>query len=357
VASVDHAAPAPDVASSPAPLARLFTDLSEPNQDFLSDNLVSNETSYLQVAPALSARARKDGAYVGVGPEQNFTYIALSEPRVAFLVDLRRGNAVEHFFYKALFDLASGRAHFLALLLGHPFTETDAATAPGPEASIDDLLAYTASRHPDPATSSDTLERVRDRIATAYGVKLDEEDQRALGLMARAFFEGQLGIAFEMHENSWRHFPSLRALLAQKGPDGEAAGFLQTERAFRLVQRMEREDRIVPIVGDFSGDRALRGVGDELRARGLTVSVFYVSNVEQYLIASPDKWRAWLRNVGALPHDDDSLFVRCYLDQGRAHPLQLRGHRTTTVLQRFDRFARDAARYRSFWDVATDADP
>ena len=68
-------------------------------------------------------------------------------------------------------------------------------------------------------------------------------------------------------------------------------------------------------------------------------------------------WRAWIRNVLALPHDDDSLFVRCHLDQGHAHPAQMRGHRTTTVLQRFGRFERDAPRYRSFWDLATDADP
>ena len=353
VGAVDAGADA--AGAHPDEVPRLFRDLSEPGQSFLSDNLVSNETSYLQVAAALRRRARPGGAYVGVGPEQNFTYLALVEPRVAFLVDLRRENAVEHLYYRALFDLAESRAHFLALLLGHPYDPDP--TAPADDATVEELLAYTTSVRPDEATWSARLDAVRDRIVQRYGIALDAADEATLRRTARAFFDRQLGLAFEMHAKSWRRFPTLGALLAQRSPEGEAAGFLGSERAFRAVQRMERDGRVVPVVGDFGGDHALRGVGDELRARGLTVAVFYVSNVEEYVMPSPPKWRAWIRNVLALPHTGDSLFVRCHLDQGRAHPAQMPGHRTTTVLQRFDRFERDAPRYRSFWDLAVDADP
>jgi hypothetical protein len=299
---------------------------------------------------------RPGGAYIGVGPEQNFTYVALTAPRVAFVVDVRRENAVEHLLYRALFDLAGGRAHFLALLLGHPFEPT-AAPAPADDASIDELLAYTASVHPEEPTWNATFDAVRDRVVHRYGIPLDANDDATLRRTARAFFDKQLGLAFEMHEKSWRRFPTLGELFAQRSPEGDAAGFLGSELAFRAVQRMEREGRIVPVVGDFGGDHALHAVGDALRARGLTVSVFYVSNVEQYVMPEPAKWRAWIRNVLALPHTDDSVFLRCHLDQGRAHPAQMRGHRTTTVLQRFDRFQRGVLRYRSFWDIAVDAEP
>ena len=112
------------------------------------------------------------------------------------------------------------------------------------------------------------------------------------------------------------------------------------------------------MIGDFAGDRALPGVAAEIRRRGLTVSVFYVSNVEQYLF-DPGVWTRWTRNVAALPTDEASLFVRAYLDQGRRHPAELPGHRTATVLQPIQAFlAHDnASRYRSFWSVATDAAP
>jgi hypothetical protein len=77
--------------------------------------------------------------------------------------------------------------------------------------------------------------------------------------------------------------------------------------------------------------------------------------VEQYLFDN-DVWGAWARNVAALPVDDASVFVRAYLDQGRPHPRQQKGHRTATVLQRIADFKRRQAQkpYVSFFDLATD---
>ena len=108
-----------------------------------------------------------------------------------------------------------------------------------------------------------------------------------------------------------------------------ARGFLASEEAFRFVQAMESEGRIVPVVGDFAGDSALPGIAAYLAREKLTVSAFYTSNVEQYLL-EPKVWAKWARNVAALPTDDRSLFIRAYLDQGRRHPKELTGHRTAT---------------------------
>ena len=61
-----------------------------------------------------------------------------------------------------------------------------------------------------------------------------------------------------------------------------------------------------------------------------------------------------VRNVEALPTDGRSLFLRCYLNQGKRHPRQLEGHRTTTVLQRVGFFqARQQKKsYRIFYHLA-----
>jgi hypothetical protein len=71
---------------------RLVDDFSEPNGYFRSDNLLSNENAFQHVIPTLQTSLPAEGVYLGVGPEQNFTYIAALRPKIAFIVDIRRGN-------------------------------------------------------------------------------------------------------------------------------------------------------------------------------------------------------------------------------------------------------------------------
>jgi len=309
-AAIDAAIP------SERELSRLFADFSESTGDFLSDNTVSNESSYLQIASELRARARPGGAYIGVGPEQNFTYIALARPAIAFIVDIRRGNALLHFFYKALFEIADSRAEFLALLFGRERFEAEN------EAKIEDLLHKVANaKHSE-------RRGIRERIP----ISLSASDERELDRIERSFSDKGLEVAFEMKGGNAYRYPTIRELFEQKSPEGEALGFLASEEEFRFVQRMEREDRIVPVVGDFAGDHALAAIGKELTRRNLSVSVFYASNVEQYLFP---KWREWTKNIHSLPLGEQSLIIRVYLNQGQKHPKELPGHRTTTLLQSF----------------------
>ena len=51
--------------------------------------------------PSLTSQAVPGRAYVGVGSEQNFSYIAAVRPSFAFIVDIRRGNFDLHLLYKA----------------------------------------------------------------------------------------------------------------------------------------------------------------------------------------------------------------------------------------------------------------
>lgn len=331
--------------------AGLVSTLSEPNGEFFSDNLISNETSYLQVAAELAARPA-GGVYLGVGPEQNFTYIALARPSVAFVIDIRRDNLVHHLYYKALFVEAESRAHFLALLLGRPW---DAAGDPGARADVSAVIRHAEKMPADAATRDATLERARRRVEETWGVTLNAADRKAMEVMARQLHERQLELRFELHEKKGRRYPTLRELLEEDEPGGVKRGFLATEEAFRFVQRMQREHRVIPVVGDFAGDRAMPALAELLKNKGMPVTTFYVSNVEQYLL-EPKVWEKWRRNVAALPAREDAVLVRAYLDQGRKHPRQMEGHRTATVLQRFSEFAarQEKKPYRSFWEVATD---
>ena len=98
----------------------VINECSEPGGYFRSDNFVSNESTFQRVIPELYARTRPGGIYLGVGPDQNFTYIAAMHPKFAFIVDIRRQNLLEHLMYKALFEMSDNRADFLSKLFARP---------------------------------------------------------------------------------------------------------------------------------------------------------------------------------------------------------------------------------------------
>src|SRR6266478_4225505 len=97
-------------------ILKLSSELSESNGSFRSDNLLSNEVWLQYVIPALTEVAKPGRAYMGVGPEQNFTYIVALQPKMAFIVDVRRGNLDLHLMYKALFEMSADRAEFVSRL-------------------------------------------------------------------------------------------------------------------------------------------------------------------------------------------------------------------------------------------------
>jgi hypothetical protein len=349
------ASPAAPIASPMRPIddqefGELFRSLSGVSGSFISDNLVSNETSYLQIVRQLALRATPGGAYIGVGPEQNLTYIAVTRPRIAFIVDIRRENALLQLFYKSIFDVAKTRTEFLSLLLGRSY---DAAADPGAFASPTKIIAAVRAEQEDPKVFAKQSAALRARLQNA--LSLSSDDVATLQHIQQQFFDHQLDLHFELNQPNGRHYPSLEELLTEKDSVGRPHGFLATHKEFSTVQQLERQNRVIPVVGNFAGQHALSAIAAELERRNLKVSVFYVSNVEQYLF-EPKTWQQWVKNVEALPHDARSLFVRCYLDEGRAHPLQMPGHRTTTVLGYVDRFVsvEHAAGYKSFWQLATD---
>src|SRR4029078_5382113 len=108
---------------------RIFSTMSETGGSFPSENFVSNEMSYQHPIPALHNTGRPDGVYLGVGPEQNFTYIANLKPRLAIIFDIRRQNAMAHLMYKAVFEMSSTRAEFVSRLFSRPLAGRVAPTA------------------------------------------------------------------------------------------------------------------------------------------------------------------------------------------------------------------------------------
>jgi hypothetical protein len=328
----------------------LMTRLSDTPGAFPSDNLVSNETSYLDVAPSLGDPALRGRAYVGVGPEQNYTYIALTEPAVAYIVDLRRGNLLEHLVLRGCFEAGETRVGFLsALLARRPRPRRgDTAGADG----FAPLAASFASTTPDRALLAAAVARSQALLDRLHVVRAPGDDE-TIARIHDAFSARGLGIAFEM-KNSGLPFPTLGQVLAERAPDGEQRSFLASEDGYLRVRRLVLANRVVPVTGDFGSAHALAAVADDMRARGLTLGVFYASNVEQYLFDAGTHG-AFVASVHAMPRDDASLLVHVWLDPFRAHPLQRPGHRTTSLAVGANEFLQRAESrpFASYWDVVT----
>src|SRR5437870_9860276 len=115
---------------------KLSTESSEPDGRFRSDNLLSNENWFQYVIPELNQTAKQGRVYMGVGPEQNFTYMAALKPKMAFIIDIRRGNLDLQLMYKALFELSKDRAEFVSRLFSRKRPE-----GVGPQSTVREIFA------------------------------------------------------------------------------------------------------------------------------------------------------------------------------------------------------------------------
>lgn len=361
----ERAHEAPPVALASAPVSAAATDagpdklladedvgpllarLSESPGDFPSENYVSNETSVLDVAPTLRDPKLRGRAYVGVGPEQNYTYLALTEPRVAYVVDIRRGNMLEHMFFRGCFEAGETRVAFLRALLARRVSD-----APPDLAS---LFGAFAAAPQDRALRDEGVARTRALLDRLHVVRARGDDA-TIARVAGAFATHGLAIAYTTGPTQ-KDYPSLGETLAAKDPSGAPASFLASEESYARVRRLVVENRVLPVVGDFGGARALRAVGDDMRARGVSLGVFYASNVEQYLFDGR-RHGAFVASVAAMPRDDASRIVRVWFEQGKALDAQRLKHPTTQVTIRADAFlARAKERpFRSYREVVAQPD-
>ena len=330
--------------------SRLIRELSEEGGYFRSDNFTSNETSYLHVIDKMHQLVVSGGAYIGVGPEQNFTYIAKLKPRIAFIVDIRRQAMIQHLMYKAIFHLSPNRTQFLSRLLSKPLPKD---LKDNTEASVNNLVNYFSKVAGDEKIYAANLDALKKVIQDDFQFPLNESDQTSLDYVYKNFRNEGLEIAFRI-DGSWGgYFPTLKDLIEQTDQHGKPGNFLATAEDYEFVRGMHRKNLIIPVVGDFGGKKALAGVGDYLRKSGLTVTAFYTSNVEQFLFES-GSFKAFVDNVRKLPTNERSLFIRSV--SGRySHPAQLSGHRLTTLLQQMTVFLKDfdEGRYQNYYNLIT----
>jgi hypothetical protein len=283
---------------------QLIASLSEPGGHFQSDNLVSNERLFQQVVPTLRAMPR-GGVYVGVAPDQNFTYIAALEPRMAFIVDIRRGNLVAHLLYKAIFELAGDRAEFASWLFSRETPRGVDRRSP-----VEALMAAFARVPPDEARIERNVHRIQEHLVRRHRFPLTAQDLESLRYIYGMFGRHGPELTYATSQGRGRrNMPTFGQLQAMTDLAGDAQSYLGRDDAFQTVRDLQRRNLVVPVVGDFAGPRALRALGAYLSEHGAAVTAFYTSNVEQYLFQQ-GRWGRFSQSVAAMPRDPGALFIR-----------------------------------------------
>ena len=252
---------------------RMIEQFSEPNGYFRSDNLVSNEDLYQTVIPRLQVTVGRGDVYVGVGPDQNFTYIAAVRPRIAFIPDIRRGNLLLHLMYKALFEQSADRAEFLSRLFSRP-RPPDL----GPASDIETLFEAYAVVPADRALFQTNLAAIAQTLLDRHGFPLTSADLAGIDRVYSAFFNEGPFLAYSSNGFSMRgRYPTYQDLQLADDGTGVRRGYLASEASFRLLKNMHQQNLIVPLVGNFAGPKTLQAVGEYLSAhRSRRHGVLYV---------------------------------------------------------------------------------
>jgi hypothetical protein len=291
---------------------QMIVDFSEKGGTFVSENFSSNERGYQTLIPKLLANVNPGGVYMGVGPEQNFQYIAALRPKMAFIVDIRRQNMIQHLMYKAAFEMSSDRAEFLSRIFSRKRPESLNEMS-----TVQELF----DAYRDVPFSSElaeaNLRAMKDLLIEKHKFGLTTEDQWVMEHVVTVFalygpylsYNSNIGGGIQRGNNS----PTYADIMVLVDQDGVNRSYLSSEESFQFLKDIQERNLIVPIVGDFGGPKAIRAVGNYVKEHDATVMAFYLSNVEQYLFQGRTVnggSENFYRSVATLPLDGSSTFIR-----------------------------------------------
>ena len=200
---------------------------------------------------------------------------------MAFIVDIRRGNLQLHLMYKALFEMSSDRADFVSRLFS-----MKRPAGLRRESTVQNIFTAFADAGPaEPGDLQAEPEAIKRLYVRRTGSGSSEEDLKGIEGIYQTFYHPRAGHSLRGRlREAPAPFPTYAELMVATDDDAVPRGYLATEENFARIKDLHSRNLIVPVVGNFAGPKAIRAVGQYLKARGAVVAAFYVSNVEQYLI-------------------------------------------------------------------------
>jgi len=300
---------------SDSALWSIISEFSEQEQSFTT-YMVSNETFYPNLVATLLSMNLKGGAYVGVAPEQNYHYIASLRPQIAFVLDIRRQAVIQHLMYKAIFELSANRADFISLLFTKP-------RPPGISDTAGAFETWTAFWNivTDTTKFTSNFTRILDQLKKKHNFPLSAYDSSLLHYTYESFYRSGPNIVSNGGSSTNdATATTFGNLTSARDFGGVERSFLANDEGYQVVRQLHLKNLVIPIVGDFAGQHALRAIGRYLHEHNVQLSAFYTSNVETYLQRAGTTG-AFYQNVATLPLHSRSVMIRG-VSQGRICNLQ-----------------------------------
>lgn len=282
---------------------KLSSESSESDGTFRSDNLLSNESYFQFVIPKLNEIATLGRVYMGVGPEQNFSYIASLKPKMAFIIDIRRGNLDLQLMYKALFELSKDRAEFVSRLFSRKRPE-----GLGPQSTVREIFTAVNKALVTDNLFEENLKTIEDHLTKTHRFPVSDQDLDGIKYVYANFHRFGPNINYGSSGSGFGGVSYADLMTATDGQGGSRS-YLANEENFVFLKSLESKNLVVPVVGNFAGPKAIRAVGKYVKDNGGKISAFYLSNVEQFL-QQDGIWDIFCRSVATLPLDESSTFIR-----------------------------------------------
>ena len=252
-----------------------------PQSNYTMDCFVTSEVCHNDVI----AKCRPDshgtgtGAYIGVGPCQNLTYIGALRPRLAIICDSRPDNLIEHLMFKMLIERAASPLDYLLQLFSRVLERP-----PGTDLrEAEDLVAAFELGTPDPETFRDNLEWLRSEAKRRW--EFDDGQLDRLSYLYGEFFGKQLSITAVNKECAEAlGSPTLRDVILARNSYRRNFHFLTDADRFGYVRQMHMEDRIIPMLGNFCSAASIELINDLLGEFGERADTIYLSNIEDYVV-------------------------------------------------------------------------
>jgi len=172
-----------------------------------------------------------------------------------------------------------------------------------------EIFTAFAGVNPSERMLNATLADIRHQLTTVRNFPLTGDDLMRVEAIFRVFYLAGTKIQYSPYGSfGGTTQPTYAELMAATDEAGEPRSFLASDVLFDVMRDLERRNLLIPLVGDFAGPKTVRAIGEYARRQNTVVSVFYVSNVEEYL--QPPQRLSFCRNVSALPLTIDSTFIR-----------------------------------------------
>lgn len=203
--------------------------------------------------------------------------------------------------YKALFEMSVDRVEFACRLFSR-------RPQVGRTATVEALFRGLESVRGSTPLFREALQAIYDRLEKQRGFRLTAVDKQGIEKVFNVFYLGgpQMDYGFQSPTPN-RAVPNYSRLMSITDPRGKQWSYLANDESFARIRQMQQKNLIVPLVGDFTGPRTLKAVGQYVSQHGSTIAAFYISNVEDYIRHS---WSQYVSNLRSLPVDDSSVFIR-----------------------------------------------